>query len=190
VLLGTDLPEETLTRTLATLSEPFAAGRAMGVAVGPPPARALSLRLQEAGFALALYEPFTTATLRFQLNRAFLHARPSGATRCGLRAPVDWRAAVKVGKRSKAVTLYDLSQGGAFLETPRPSLRGVDVRLELPLPGGTRTLDATVVHTNVPGNLKHPHMPYGMGIRFGGLPQPLAQELATLIDRESEALMV
>jgi hypothetical protein len=190
VLVGTDLPEETLTRTLETLRRPFAEGRATGLAVGPPPGRTLALRLQEAGFALALYEPFNDATLRFQLNRAFLATRSAGPTRCGLRAPIDWRVSVKVGRRSKPVTVYDLSQGGAFLETPRPSLRGVDLSLELPLPGGTQHVGATVVHTNVPGNLEHPSMPYGMGIRFGELPLGLTDELTTLVKRESEALIV
>jgi hypothetical protein len=147
-------------------------------------------RFREAGFALALFEPFDDATLRFQVNRVFLGRREAGPGRCEARVPVDWPVVVHVGSRRKSASLYTLSPGGAFIETTRPSVRGVALRLEIPLCGRTRDLAATVVHTNVPGNLVRRHAPLGMGLRFAALPDPVAAELQTFVAERASALVM
>ena len=40
------------------------------------------------------------------------------------------------------------------------------VTVELPLPAGSIELPATVVSTNVTGNLRRENLPRGMGVRF------------------------
>ena len=102
------------------------------------------------------------------MNRAFLRARGEGPTRGELRAPLAWRASIHVAGRRKEAKVYNLSERGAFLETPRPSIVGAKVDVELQLPRGPRSLPGKVLHTNVTGNLLRPHAPIGMGIRLYG----------------------
>lgn len=190
VLVGTDLPVGDRDAILARLGPALASARTAAVAVGPQPAPEVLDRLRDAGFALSLFEPFDDATLRFQVNRIFLGRRDAGPGRCEARVPVDWPVVVHVGQRRKTASLYTLSSGGAFVETTRPSVRGVALRVEIPLCGRTRDLAATVVHTNVPGNLMHSHAPVGMGVRFAELPGPVIAELEGLVAERAAALVV
>ena len=66
----------------------------------------------------------------------------------------------------KSAILYNLSLHGAYLITPRPTLRGGTVELRAGLPGGDALVDAEVVWNNVPGNLRKANAPIGMGVRF------------------------
>ena len=94
------------------------------------------------------------------------------------------------GRRREA-WLYDLSNGGAYLELERPALTGARVELELPLAGeNPRRLAATVVHTNVPGNLQRSRLPLGMGIRFDELDADMRHQLTRVISEQSSRLMV
>jgi hypothetical protein len=190
LLLATALPEGPLASTLAAAGPALREGRVTGIAMGPKPAAALRERLHELGFSLALPPRFDDATLRFQINRAFLAARPPGPARRELRAPFAWRATVRVGERRKGTLVYSLSRGGAYLATARPSPPGARIVVELPLSGALRALPARVVHTHVPGNLCSARAPHGMGVRFQALCAELEDELASLVSDRSRALLV
>lgn len=164
-LLSPDFPVTDLRAALEALRQQAAGRRMRFVATGPRPAPDVLVRLREAGVELALWEPFDDARLRFQLNRA-LAAPAQESLRREQRAPTDWRARVRGGGREKEALVYSLSAGGAFLETPRPSMRGARVSVELPFPAGSLSLDGHVLYTNVPGNLRRPELPVGMAVEF------------------------
>jgi hypothetical protein len=190
LLLAADLPEAPLASALAAAGPALREGRVTGIAMGPWPAEPLRERLREAGFVLALPRGFEDETLRFQINRAFLAARPPGAARRELRAPFAWRATVRADERRKEAFVYSLSRGGAYLATARPSLPGARIALELPLGGQLCALPAVVVHTHVPGNLASPRAPHGMGVRFEALRAAWDGELAALVAERSRALVL
>ena len=189
LLLGTDLPEAKLASTLAAAGAALREGSVTGIAVGPL-ADAARQRLRDAGVSLALPRGFDDEALRFQVNRAFLAARAPGPARRELRAPFPWRATVRVGGRRKEAFVYNLSSGGAFLATARPSPGGASLELELPWPGGSLTLAARVVHTQVPGNLRAERAPLGMGVRFEDLVAARRAELLAAVTERSRALAV
>ena len=190
VLLSTRMPSARLSAFAAPLRQRLAAGELTGLAVGEEPAPEIRQQLREAGFTLAIWHPFDDRTLRFQVNRAFLRARAKGPARGELRAPLAWRVCIRTRGRRKEARLYNLSEGGAFLETPRPSMVGAEIKVELQLPNGSRSLPANVLHTNVPGNLLRPHVPVGMGIRFTDPSPTLSGDLARIVAQRSLDLLV
>lgn len=137
----------------------------MTVAYGEPADAPTRKALRSAGVSLALWSPFDDGTLRFQLNRALTRDRDVHGRR-RLRVPTYLMARVNGGGRSREALVYSLSEEGAFLETPRASMEGASLQVELALPGGSLTLPAQVVFSNVIGNLQRPNLPLGMGIRF------------------------
>jgi hypothetical protein len=143
------------------------------VAVGPSPTAAEREKLRAAQVAYALYDGFTDTELRFVLNRlTYDEEKPD--RREGPRAPTPLVAKVKTPMGAKVALVYNLSAGGAYLETMRPSQQGVRVTLELPLPSGTVELPSVVISTNVVGNLRRENLPRGMGVRFDD-PSPDAE---------------
>lgn len=164
-LLASDFPFIDLPRGLGALRA-AACGRRIGfIATGRRPGADVLARLREADVHLALWEPYDDLRLRFQLNRAI--AGPDGESlRHDQRAPTEWRARIVGGGREKEALVYSVSEGGAFLATPRPSMRGARVTVVLPLPAGNVGIDGHVVYTNVPGNLQRPDLPIGMGVAF------------------------
>jgi hypothetical protein len=188
-LLSTSLPFESLWAFAASLGPHLASGELTGLAVGDVPVPAIRDRLREASFSLALWHPFDDRTLRFQVNRAFLRARGDGPARGELRAPLAWRASIHVAGRRKEAQVYSLSERGAFLETPRPSIVGTKIDVELQLPRGPRSLPGKVLHTNVTGNLLRPHAPIGMGIRFEDLSPALCDDLAQIVAQRNLELL-
>jgi len=80
--------------------------------------------------------------------------------------------------------LENLSQGGAFIRTPRPQPQGTEVRLELALPDGSRLeAQGVVVFAN----------DQGMGLRFSFAPAEdalLAAAIARISARSRRALVV
>lgn len=190
VLLSTQMPSPRLSAFAAALHPRLAAGELTGLAVGDAPAPGIRQRLREAGFTLALWHPFDDHTLRFQVNRAFLRARSKGPARGELRAPLAWRVSIHAAGRRKEAQLYSLSERGAFLETPRPSMVGTRIDVEIQLPNGPRSLPANVLHTNVPGNLLRPHAPVGMGIRFTDPSPAITGALARIVVQRSLDLLI
>ncbi len=120
--------------------------------------------LRDAGVRYALWQPYTHEELRFVINLA--HYNDIGKPRSASRVPTNVVAKVvsKTGERN--AILYNLSLHGAYLITPRPTLRGGTVEMRAGLPGGDAVVDAEVVWNNVPGNLRRANAPIGMGVRF------------------------
>ena len=146
------------------------------VSVGKPPTDDERKKLRAAGLQLSLWEPYDDGTLRFQLNRALGGDRDHHG-RLHKRVPTYLLARIFVGPRTKDAVVYSLSEGGAFLETPRASMDGAKVDIELRLPANHIRVRGMVIFSNVPGNLQRPNLPMGMGIRF----ETVAAEEAALI---------
>jgi hypothetical protein len=174
-----------LTRTLSTLRAAAPGGHLRFIAAGPRPPEALRQKLLNAGVDWALYDAFTDTELRFVLNRA----SHDGTTerRDELRVPTTLVAKVKTTTGTKVAMVYNLSTGGAYLETMRPSQIGIKVAVEMPLPWNTLDLEAEVVSTNVTGNLRKENLPRGMGVKFLSLSKSNEVVLAKYVDERAQA---
>ena len=82
------------------------------------------------------------------------------------RAPTDAPVRILTGGREKEGTLFSLSEGGCFLQTPRASMDGAQLEVAFELEGHSFRLPGVVAFSNVPGNLQRPNLPLGMGLRF------------------------
>ena len=133
------------------------------IASGPRPGEPGLGVLRKADVKIVLFEPFGDGELRFVLNRA-IHGDHS--SRREMRVPATFDGTVRSSTGEKRVNVYNLSVGGAYLETLRPTAEGGSVTLHLPLPTGAVDLPARVVSTNVPGNLSRANLPMGMGVQF------------------------
>jgi hypothetical protein len=176
VMIPTSLPSQNLKKEIKLLRRKGPASGIIFVSVGKPPTPDERKKLRAAGMQIALWEPYDDGTLRFQLNRALGGDRDSHG-RLHKRAPTYLLARIFVGGRTKDAVVYSLSEGGAFLETPRASMDGAHVDLELRLPTNHVRVAGEVIFSNVPGNLQRPNLPMGMGVRF----DDLASELGTLL---------
>ena len=142
------------------------------VAVGERPGAEAERRLREKNVRLCLWSPFHERELRFVLNRALFDpdqdffGRDKNKVRHELRAPTSLGVRIVVSGREKAALIYNLSVGGCYLETLRPTLVGGSLELALPLPHGEFRVAGRVVLTNVPGNLERANLPRGMAIEF------------------------
>ena len=147
------------------------------VAAGDAPDDDARQRMGRAGVDFLLAEPITDSELRFVLNAAVWQSGKGDARRSP-RVPTDLVARVHAGTGAKVASIYNLSVGGAFLETPRPSQEQAQVEVEIPLPSGMKRLRARVVLTNVAGNLKRENLPRGMGVQWvdAGLDERAALE--------------
>ena len=169
VVLPSDIPgpdADALTEALRSCTM----GQGMTfLAAGPKPLAEARDALRGAGVSVALWDPFNDALLRYQVNRALASIegrRPRGA----LRVPCSVPARAHTGDREKPGRLYTLSERGLFFETPRASMRGVEVELELQMAGQVLSARGRVALSNVPGNLRNPKLPVGIGVRFTDLP--------------------
>lgn len=157
--------------------------------VGARPADAARKRLRAAGVELAVWEPWDDGTLRFQVNRA-LAGRTPGLARGAPRVPVALGASVQAGGRTKPAILRALSETGAYLETPRPSLPGVELVVEFPAARERVSVGAEVVYANVPGNLRRRNLPLGMAIRFTRVGEQAGRSIRGTVADRSLALTV
>lgn len=187
-LVPPDIPVADLGAALRSLESRIDGGALTWIAVGRRPDDERLQRLRDAGVRLALWDPFDERTLRFQLNRALAGLREI-APRRELRAPLDLPAQVWSGGRKKAATVYTLSAAGAYFETPRPSLKGASVSVEIPLGPGV-TVDGRVVYTNVPGNLRKHALPVGMAVAFLGLEGGAEQTIRRQVAARALSLVV
>jgi CheY-like chemotaxis protein len=146
-------------------------------------------RLRAAGVELAIWEPWDDGTLRFQVNRA-LAGRAPGPARGAPRVPVALGASVEAGGRIKPAILRALSETGAYLETPRPSLPGVALVVEFPAARERVRVAGEVVYANVPGNLRRPNLPLGMAIRFTRVSEQAERSIRGAVADRSDALCV
>lgn len=167
VLLPVPPPLDDPIRDAARLREAGPREGLQLVAVGARPDAQGIDRLRKAGLRFACFEPWTDSELRFILNRAIYDpGRARIKVRDGLRVPTNLMGRVFGGAGEKPVLIYNVSVGGAYLETHRPNPVGARVEVELPLPPGPIRIQGRVVSTNVPGNLRRPNLPLGMGVRF------------------------
>lgn len=190
LLVNALLPEASLDACLARHGAALREAATLGIVVGRSVPRGRRQRLREAGFGLYLGAPLDPAALRFQVNRAFLSRRAPGPPRHHLRAPLRIHAEVRAHDRVKDARLYTASEGGAFLETPRPWMEGTPVELRLHGVLEGEALGARVVYTNVPGNLMHRLLPVGMGVRFDAMDEERTRALRRVIRERCEALIL
>lgn len=189
VLVPTSLPSANLKKELKNLRRHSPASGIMFVSVGKAPTQDERKRLRAAGMQLALWEPYDDGTLRFQLNRALGGDRDTHG-RLHKRAPTYLLARIFVAGRTKDAVVYSLSEGGAFLETPRASMDGAHVDLELRLPTGPVHVAGDVIFSNVPGNLQRANLPLGMGVRFDGVGTQERARLREYVDQRLAELSV
>lgn len=169
VVLPSDIPA-TDARALVEALRSCATGQGMTfLAAGPEPRLEARDALRDAGISIALWEPFDDALLRYQVNRA-LASIEGRRPRSALRVPCNVPARARTADREKPGRLYTLSERGLFFETPRASMRGVEVSLELQMAGQVLPARGRVALSNVPGNLRNPKLPVGIGVRFTDLP--------------------
>jgi hypothetical protein len=174
-----DLPAE-LTRLRR------ACGDISFVVVGARPDPATAEAFRKADVRLCLWDRIEDSALRFVVNLA-LFDEQRGEVRGELRVPTPMVARVFSAAGEKPALVYNLSRGGAYLETHRPTGVGGHVKVELPLPSGKLTLPACVVSTNVPGNLQRPNLPLGMGVEFVTLPADAEAAVAHYVEERSGA---
>jgi hypothetical protein len=179
VAASDQVPLETLERLLAPVSERLANRQLAGFYFGD---RVETRRFHELGLRhrLSMRNP---SHLRFALNRGLELGHRRRSKRGEPRVAVGWEARAVMGNRAKPVWVYTVSSTGAFLETPRPFCRGVEIRLELELPELCDPIRARVVYGNVPGNLVLPKAPLGMAVKFLEPSQRSVREIHSLIRR-------
>ncbi|MEN8181730.1 MAG: PilZ domain-containing protein [Myxococcota bacterium] len=189
ILVPASLPAADLSSALEEMRARLADGPLGCLAVGPRPEPEIRRQLRAAGVDLAAFEPCEDSTLRFQLNRAM--AGPvQDVERIETRVPTDLSARVQAAGRSKSAMVRTLSATGAFLETLRPSLPGVSVRLELSLPPQTVQAAGQVVYANVPGNLMRRGLPTGMAVRFTELSENAERAIRHCVAERALTLVV
>jgi hypothetical protein len=177
IVIEADLPALDLGRAIATLRARLADGRpdAVIAAAGQPDPESIE-RLRDANVTLALWGSVGDHTLRFQINRASTEQHLL-SLRQDQRVPTEWQAVFHVAGRRKRTAVYSLSGGGAYLATSRPSQRGAELAVALPLPAGAVEVAGRVLYTNVPGNLHDTSLPNGMGIEFIAMPSEARRAL-------------
>jgi hypothetical protein len=159
------------------------------MAYGKEPEPAQRKQLRRAGVQLALWDGYDPGMLRFQINRLVCGEHPS-SVRGARRAPIHAPVTVWVGGREKEGALYSISEGGCFIETPRASMDGAQLRMRFVLDERHYELDGLVVFSNVPGNLQRPNLPLGMGVRFESVPRSIRKELGRFVHQRISSLEV
>jgi hypothetical protein len=173
----------------AELRRMTAASGALGlrtIVTGAQPNPSTIAALKRDGVRFALWRGFHDADLRFTLNSA-LYDETRGQLRPALRVPASLVARVRSGAGEKAAMLYNLSTTGAFVETPRPGMPGGRIQLAIDFPDGPLEIAATVIFTNVPGNLQKANLPVGMGVKFVGADGPAGQRIAKYVADKARA---
>lgn len=150
----------------------------------PDPVEAAVLRAE--GVRFLLPEPFADEDLRFVLTEALRETHP-GTPRAEARVPTPLRARVLAKTGERVASVHNLSSTGAYLATPRPTLRGGTVEVHLALPAGELRLTADVLWNNVPGNLRRPGAPIGMGVRFVDVARDAALALDAYVEERVAA---
>ncbi len=142
--------------------------------------------LKREGVRFGLWKPFHDSELRFVLNSA-LYDETRGQLRPNPRVPASLVVRMKSGAGEKAGMLYNLSMTGAFIETPRPNMAGGRITLMIEFPDGTLAIPASVVFSNVPGNLQRPNLPLGMGAKFVDVNPQHAERIAKYVAERTRA---
>jgi hypothetical protein len=190
IVIEPDPPAVDLSRALAALATKTTHGRVNSIiAAGERPDPAACDRLIDAGLTYGLWSPLGDHTLRFQINRASADDHLT-SLRLDKRIPTEWTSRIFMRGRRKNVSIYSLSGGGAYLATQRPSLRGAELALDIPLPSGDVSVAGRVLYTNVPGNLHRGDLPDGMAIEFVALPPTVRDDICRSVEDVSAAHLV
>lgn len=158
------------------------------VIIGPLAGESERAALRAADLRNALWEPFEESELRWALNEAL--AGDLAELRGQPRVPSSLGVRCRCGNGVKAAILYNLSAGGAYVETPRPTQIGGHLDIEIGLPTGLWRARACVVSTNVPGNLRQPRLPVGMGVRFEAVDAEAREQIEAYVRERLEHLQV
>lgn len=147
-------------------------------AIGPRPDDDQIRALRTAGVQIGLFDPVEDGVLQFCLGQAALAGRGIEGRRHG-RVPTDLTAVVRAKTGPRTAGIHEMSTSGAYLTTLRPLMNGAVIPIELRLPDREIATEATVVWSNVIGNLRRDRHPTGMAVKFG----PLTGEDAEAIGR-------
>ena len=175
-----------LSRTLQRVGEWAASSGIRWVAFGPRPGPEACAGLREAGVQFSLFDPNSDEELRFVAGLA-LHGGDHAHPRAEERMPADLPARILTRNGEKVALIHNLSATGAYVATPRPTLRGGTVRLHFALPAREVQLDAQVLWNNVPGNLRRLHAPIGMGLRFVAVPPDVERALTAWVEERGRS---
>jgi hypothetical protein len=134
-----------------------------------------------------LWDPIADTQLRFVINDAGYEIR-EGRVRKNPRVPTEIAARIITDVGEREALVYSLSEGGAYLETPRAMAVGARLRIELPLPWVNIDIDARVLHSNVPGNLQQQNLALGMGVEFIDIDAETRAVIADYVDECLEYL--
>jgi hypothetical protein len=156
---------------------------------GPEPRAPEPMNLRETDVALALFESFDPAALRFQVNRAL--APVVAPPRAAARAPIEMEVFLRVGLRTRPVRVYTLSSCGAFLLMDRPLRPGRRAELEVPA-GGTHRPRAVghVTFVNSAHAPVHPDLPPGVALCFDKVDAIAACAIDHLVEKRLAALAI
>ena len=184
VLVSTHLPQSELARLFERASTERPERVPRWVVVGNRPGERERVQLRDLGVRLALWEPCNDTTLRFVVNEALcLHREVESRRSARVCTPLVAR--VHFNDRRLSAPVYNLSVHGAFLEARHLRPHGAQLEVEIPLPGGSVCLHASVVRTNAPGNLKRRSLPLGMGIRFEGIDPGVEGALSAYVEERA-----
>ncbi|HPG26038.1 MAG: PilZ domain-containing protein [Spirochaetaceae bacterium] len=187
VLIPADLPGRQVAKAMKSMRRREPVLPAM--AYGKVPSSAQRSDLRRADVLLALWDGYDEGVLRFQINR-LVSGEAQSAIRSSRRAPIHAPTRMLVGGREKNGILYNLSEGGCFIETSRASMDGARLKLIFTIGEQPLELDGVVAFSNVPGNLQRPNLPLGMGVRFENLDAKQHATIARFIHERMEALEV
>jgi len=187
VLLPADLPGKQVRKALKQMRRREPVLPAM--AYGKVPDRAQRKRLRQADVLLSLWDGYDLGVLRFQINRLVAGENQHSA-RESRRVPIHTPVRVLVGGREKSGFVYSLSEGGCFIESPRASMDGAQLRMIFVLGEGELDIYGVVAFANVPGNLQRPNLPLGMGVRFEDVSKSNRALLADFIKERMNSLEV
>ena len=156
------------------------------IAIGHRPDVSEIERLRGAGAQFALFDPFGDEELRFVVTEAH-HAGSPEHLRIEQRVPARIRARVTTKTGERVAVVCNLSELGAYLATPRPAMRGGTLQIRLPLGDGEVEIQGLVMWNNVPGNLRRPNVPVGMGVRFTEVSRDVSAALERFIAERARA---
>lgn len=183
LLLPATTPVEAIPDAMKRVGVPAAVGPRAVVLIGRRPGDGELARLGELGVAWGLWEPFGDTGLRFVVTAA-LAAEDPNDPRHNIRVPTSLCAVVYKGSQQRAVSVENLSRGGAYLATPQPFLVGSQISLELPLPQGQLLLKAQLAHVRNALEPERADIPPGMGVAFREAPPEAEAVLARYVEAE------
>lgn len=184
-LLATDHGLADVAAALRSITE-FAPAPLQWILIGRRPEASEIEVLRAAGVTFSLFDPFRDEDLRFVVSEAH-HAGSPHALRTEQRVPTMLRARVTTRTGERVAVVCNLSTIGAYLATPRPAMRGGTLAMQLPLGGRAIDLSGHVIWNNVPGNLRRPNAPVGMGVAFTDVSAEAARALAQFVAERSNA---